>query len=632
MKANAAPLLSVFEKKLRLEVPLFQRQYVWNQDRQWEPLWEDIARKFAEYIEGRKDAPVHFLGAMVLDQKQTPTTHVERRQIIDGQQRLTTLQIFLAAFRDFCQEQECDELANECDTFILNKGMMANPEIDKFKVWPTQLDRTLFADVVTARSRSALEKKHPVTKRKYARKPNPRPRMVEAYLFFLDQLKDFFIGSNSQTPLAQDQPLSQRLEESFQALKNALHVVVIDLEQDDDAQVIFETLNSRGEPLLPTDLLRNFIFLRAARMGEQPEPLYNEYWKRFDDPFWREEIRQGRLTRPRSDLFMQHFLASQRCEDIPIKHLFVEYKYWIEHRKPFASVREELSTLAKQGDNFRRILQPKKEDILYNLVTFLDCFDVSTVHPLLLYLLENNIPDDYWKSISGMIESYLFRRSICGFTTKSYNRIFLTLTRSLRNSRPLPENIHHHLSGLTGESTEWPSDGKFAVEWRNRHAYQTFQKSKIVYILKRINDTYLNSKTEKITIESLLTVEHILPQSWLEHWPLPDGSKGLSFDKLLARHSEDAQAEDTQAEDTLRRNAMLQTLGNLTLLTQPLNSSVSNASWKVKKPALLQASLLPINQQLVVYDDWNETTIEKRSKELFERALKLWPGPTRKSA
>ena len=100
MRADAVPLLAIFEKKMRLEVPLFQRQYVWNLEHQWQPLWEDISRKFSEFLEGRKDAPVHFLGAMVLDQKQVPTTHVEKRQVIDGQQRLTTLQIFLAAYRD----------------------------------------------------------------------------------------------------------------------------------------------------------------------------------------------------------------------------------------------------------------------------------------------------------------------------------------------------------------------------------------------------------------------------------------------------------------------------------------------------------------------------------------------------
>src|SRR3989338_5390720 len=113
-------------------------------------------------MSGRKDAPVHFLGAIVLDQKQTPTTHVERRQVIDGQQRLTTLQIFLATLRDFCREQGCADLANECESFTLNKGMMTDPEIDKFKVWPTQLDRIQFNDVMTSGARSELEKKHPL--------------------------------------------------------------------------------------------------------------------------------------------------------------------------------------------------------------------------------------------------------------------------------------------------------------------------------------------------------------------------------------------------------------------------------------------------------------------------------------
>ena len=245
MKANAVPLLAIFEKKMRLEVPLFQRQYVWSKDQQWEPLWEDIMRKFSEYLDGRKDAPVHFFGAMVLDQKQTPTTHVDKRQVIDGQQRLTTLQIFLAAFRDFCRQHDCDDLAKECDNFTLNKGMMAEPEVDKFKVWPTKLDRSQFADVIASGSRAELVKKHPLIYRKYSRKPEPRPRMVEAYLFFYDQINEFFLGTETDKPLAADAPLAQRLEECFQALKNSLQVVAIDLEQGDDAQVIFETLNAR---------------------------------------------------------------------------------------------------------------------------------------------------------------------------------------------------------------------------------------------------------------------------------------------------------------------------------------------------------------------------------------------------
>jgi uncharacterized protein with ParB-like and HNH nuclease domain len=622
MKANAAPLLAIFEKKLRLEVPLFQRQYVWKRDQQWEPLWEDIGRKFTEYLEGRKDAPVHFLGAMVLDQKQTPTTHVEKRQIIDGQQRLTTLQIFLAAFRDLCGEHGCNDLAMECETFTLNKGMMAEPEVDMFKVWPTRLDRSQFADVITSSSRAALEQRHPRIRRKYSRKPDPRPRMVEAYIFFYDQLREFFIGTATELPFAADKSLAERLEECFQALKNALQVVVIDLEQEDDAQVIFETLNARGEPLLPADLLRNFIFLRAARHGEPQELLHQNYWQRFDDPFWRREISQGRLNRPRSDLFLQHFLASRQTIDIPIKHLFVEYKFWIERQKPFSTVRDEVATLARQGDDFRRIIEPKKNDVVYPLISFLDRFDISTAYPLLLFLFDVGLTDDRWLAVSSILESYLLRRAVCGLTTKNYNRIFLVLTRLLRQDEPSPESIRNHLSGLVGESAVWPTDETFQKAWQSIHAYEILQNPKIVHIFRRLNDTYLNPRVEEISIDSPLTVEHILPQSWIEYWPLPDGSKGLDFMELW-----DSLPDDPKGMATKRRNAMLQTFGNLTILTQALNSSVSNSSWKDKRPQLLAASLLPINLQLHTIDSWDEIAIEERTKALFARAIKIWPGP-----
>ena len=161
MDANAVSLLELFEPKMQYEVPLFQRQYVWEREKHWEPLWEDIARKFTDFLEDRKEAPVHFLGAMVIDQKRTPATHVGKRQIIDGQQRLTTFQLFLSAFRDFCAEHGCEDQVKDCSTYTLNGIRAADPEKDKFKVWPTQLDRDQFADVVGSGSRAAVLKKHP---------------------------------------------------------------------------------------------------------------------------------------------------------------------------------------------------------------------------------------------------------------------------------------------------------------------------------------------------------------------------------------------------------------------------------------------------------------------------------------
>jgi len=622
MKADAAPLLALFEKKARLEVPLFQRQYVWSREHQWEPLWEDICRKFSERLEGRLDAPVHFLGAMVLDQKLTPSTHVERRQVIDGQQRLTTFQLFISAFRDFCREQGCEDLANEAENYTFNRGMMANPKVDKFKVWPTQRDQAQFSDAVTSGSRAAVEQKHPLTRRKHAKKYEPRPRMIEAYLYFHDMITEFFLGSGDEPPLANETDIAMRLEECFQTLKSALQVVVIDLDQGDDAQVIFETLNARGEPLLPADLLRNYIFLRAARQNEPQEELYETYWSAFDEPFWREEVRQGRLNRPRSDLFMQHFLTSRQLMDIPIKHLFVEYRFWIERTKPFLSVRDELETVARQGAQFRRLSSPEKDDIVAPLVRFLEVFDVGTCIPLLLMIMEENVSDAEWNPIARDLESFIVRRAIFGSGTKNYNRLFLSVAKTLKRSGVNAENFRKALSEFGGSASGWPNDQDFTSAWLTNHAYQLLNNAKIVHILRRISESMHSAQQEPISFHGPLTVEHILPQSWVANWPLANGSSGLNSWELYT-----AMSDDPRLEATRRRNAALQTMGNLTLLTQSLNSSVSNAVWANKKEAILDATLLPITQRLRRYDSWNEDSITQRGKELLNEALKIWPGP-----
>jgi hypothetical protein len=624
MKADAVPLLDLFEKKMRLEVPLFQRQYVWSREQQWEPLWEDVSRKFAEFIVGRSDGPVHFLGAMVLDLKQTPATHVEKRQVIDGQQRLTTLQILLAAMRDFCRQHDCTELAQEFEKYTLNTGKMAEPEVDRFKVWPTQLDRACFVDVMTLGSREAIEQAHPLIKRKYQRKYDPRPGIIEAYLFFDGEIREFFLGTNEDPPLAVETPLEARIDVAFRAMKSALHVVAIDLDQDDDPQVIFETLNARGEPLLPADLLRNYIFLRVGRAGGSHEDLYKKYWSGFDEEFWRTEVTQGRLRRPRSDLFMQHFLASRQAVDVPIKHLYVEYRHWIERERPFSNVEAELAALRDQREDFRRVLTPPRGDPIYSIATFMERFDMRTAYPLMLHLLAVRLDDTAWQRLSRTLESYLLRRSVVGWSTKAYNRIFLTLVKNLRNQsrEALPEAVEESLGALTGETSAWPNDEQFGKAWMNGWAYRDLSRAKLTHILTRLSTTYQTNKTEELSIDSELTVEHIMPQNWLANWPLTDGSNGMDWNELS-----DAGADHPRAAATRSREGAVHTIGNLTILTQALNSSVSNGPWSEKKPALLQASLLPINLQLGAFDRWDEQAILQRGQSLLERALRIWPGP-----
>ena len=283
-----------------------------------------------------------------------------------------------------------------------------------------------------------------------------------------------------------------------------------------------------------------------------------------------------------------------------------------------------MDVLARQGDEFRRLLEPKRDDSLYQLATFLTSFDISTAYPLLLFLLDTKVSESEWITISIMLESYLLRRSVCKLTTKNYNRIFLELARFLQQKGATAENVCKYLSGLSGESGDWPNDTNFSIGWQNSPTYDVLDNRKIVYILQRLNQTYFSSKTERINIDSQLTIEHIMPQAWLEYWPLPDGSKGMATQEVL-----ESEEGNSVAEATRRRNSVLDVLGNLTILTQALNSTVSNGAWNIKKPEMLKASLLPINQQLIAYDTWTEETIDRRGKELFERAKSIWPASSK---
>lgn len=318
---------------------------------------------------------------------------------------------------------------------------------------------------------------------------------------------------------------------------------------------------------------------------------------------------------------MQHFLSGRQRRDVPIGHLFVEYRYWIDRQKPFASVRDELATLARQREDFRRIVAPRRDDPLHPVSRFLDAFDVRTAYPLLLAMLDTGPADAEVAAIGRVLESYLLRRAVLGLTTKNYNRLFLQMTAALQREGFTAKAFAAELSKLSSPSAEWPDDDAFRQAWMTNHIYFLLNNPKVVLVLKRLSDAYFDNKSEEVVVEGQLTVEHLLPQSWLENWPLPDGSRGLSAAEL----SESA-ADDPRVVATARRNRLLHTIGNLTILSNGLNSLVSNGPWDKKRPELLKRSLLPINQSsLYGADSWDEEAITARGKELFEKALVLWP-------
>jgi len=586
MKAYTRSVLHLFDGKRRYMVPLFQRHYVWTQDRQWEPLWDDIVR-MADRAGTRPEGPPHFMGAIVIDQIRTFGNQVPSHLIIDGQQRLTTFQVILTAVRDVARELDVEVYADEIDRYLKNHGIMEKPEEEQYKVWPSRVDQEAFRRVVDT-GLSSEDSSH---------------RIVQCYKFFATAIRGF-LGANEAAPDG-----SRGVEILFHVLRDALQVVSIELEGDDDPQVIFETLNARGEALLPSDLLRNFLFWRAERNREDKDRLYDEYWAPLDQKFWKVEERLGRLKRPRIDILLQHYLGSQKVAEVNVARLFHEYKKWIKDRSPFRTIELELKSLATNSAVYRQFIEADVEAVPHGAFFWrIKQIDVGTVYPLLLFILTH--PDRDKQDITGMlldIESYLFRRLICGLTTKNYNHLFIQSIRDLKADGFERQVLRSSLGALTGEAVVWPDDEMFAKAWMNRSIYMELKPQRVSVVLRAIEDRIYTEKTERMSIHSPLTVEHVMPQEWYETWPLPDGTYAKPlYTRLLEKE------RNTGADE---RDRLLHTLGNLTLLTHRLNSSVSNAAWEVKRPEICLQSALALNRYFQDVPVWDVEQIRERGGE-----------------
>ncbi|RKI01869.1 DUF262 domain-containing protein [Corallococcus sp. AB038B] len=615
MEARLRSLLDLFDGKRRYLIPLFQRPYVWTEERQWAPLWEDIVRQASFAAGGTREEPPHFIGAVVINQVRTFGNQVPAHEVIDGQQRLTTLQVLLAAIRDVAHAEGDSDLATELHPYTANKGMMDLPEVERFKLWPTFKDQPAFMAVVSLGSQSAVEGQYPaVYKRKVLQ---PRERLVEAYLFFTRALKSYLDEAGDGRTSA--------LHAVFETLRRRLQLVTIELSGNDDPQVIFETLNARGEPLLASDLLRNYVFLRAARNKEDVEGLHKQYWSPFDEEaddskdakskrFWQVQERQGRSLRPRIDLFLQHFLAFKTEQEPNVTRLFHDYQRWIREKSPFASVEAELKEVTRCANAFRRLLRPDPSTRLGTFAVRLRDMDTSTVYPLMLALLtRQDLPEVELEGITTDIESFLIRRMACGRTTKAYNRYFLQLTRDVKALPSVDRAAFQRLLLLGGGmSVDWPGDAEFQRALQDRPLYLELRASRIEMLLRALDEALKTAKTEKVTIDGDLSIEHVMPQQWEKHWPLSKAAMATA---------------GGQGEAEQKRDALVHTLGNLTLLTQELNASVSNGPYADKQPHITANSALRMNTYFQKVAEWDEDGIRERSATLAKLATKVWPKP-----
>lgn len=334
MKANTYELSTILAFQRRYVIPTFQRDYEWTEDDQWALLFEDLEAVVDRLEDARKDAallgqPVtqvekrvapHFLGAIVLDLLPSSAGSLDLRAVIDGQQRLTTIQLLIRGILDVLVEIGSTR-EGRVRRLIQNPSDVVEVDDERHKLWPRRRDREVW--------RIAMAEDRPT---------DGDHLYLKARRFFRDHVRVAM-----QSPDGVD-----RSDIVVDALLGLFKLVVIDLEDNDDAQVIFEVLNGRQTRLSATDLVKNLLFLRAELADEaELEALYDEHWAHFDDVWWRKEIGRGHAARGRRDVLLSSWLTVATGTEVNVGHLYGEVRHYLDKgNHKIVDILSELSAAA----------------------------------------------------------------------------------------------------------------------------------------------------------------------------------------------------------------------------------------------------------------------------------------------
>jgi hypothetical protein len=633
MDAKDHAVISVLGDQRRFMVPIFQRQYSWREPRLI-PFWEDVLAKAEETLQGPPKFK-HYMGALILAPggQGYVVGETPRVLVIDGQQRLTTFQLFLAALREVGDELGRPEIRETVGNYLYNRPMSGDVDEDaRFKLAPTPEDRAIFQQIVEGgwkAVRAALPK---IFYQNGNLKTGQAPRAVTAFDFFVGRIRRYALYGppdeeiNLLTPPADPDLRKARLSALLEALLNHLKLVVITLDESDDAQVIFETLNSRGEPLLAMDLVRNNIFHRADAQGEKAEQLFLKKWRPLDGAFWKADAPRAKPKRPRIDHFLSHALTAMTGDEVSLRELYAEYRAFARPKGAprFATVEEELDALLRYAPIYRALEgEPElgADDPDADLIWIgrkLATWEVGTAYPLAFLVAGADIAAAEKAAIYRLIYAYLVRRAICGLTAQNLNKTFQRIVRHLLANGVSASAFAAALAEQTGPAVRFPDDAEVKTAVRTVPIYRNILRSDrlqdILWELELARRTKFNVATPR---PPLMSVEHILPQSWTREWPLPDG-RTAPPDRMTG-------ADQAMLEAISARERLLHTLGNLTLITVPGNTVASNAAFDAKRQWLAQ-SLLALNLEVLERPAWNEAEIEARAANLGDLAIQVWPG------
>ncbi|MCD1144566.1 DUF262 domain-containing HNH endonuclease family protein [Kocuria sp. LUK] len=617
MEAHPRSPRDLFEGKEHYEIPAFQRPYVWTEEDQWAPLWDDVVRVAEGYVLAKEadtepETPQHFLGAVVYVSKPAVAGDVTRHEVIDGQQRMTTLQLLLDAAHQVLDEREHELHAEGIEDLIANKSKAFVGKRERFKLWPSQADRKAFAYAMDPEG--DWEGEH---------------RIVESHTFFRAEATRWITGEPDEDGSAPPGTEELRVEALSSTLQDRLTLVAIDLSGHDDSQLIFETLNDRGTPLLKADLIKNWVFHHGEALRADVEKWSVTHWSDFDDVWWREEIAQGRQVRSRVDIFLQYWLTMRLQEEVKTDHVFRVFAEYAKPKMRSAMAADALLTeLRRDADTYRSFAQldaRTSEGRFYSRV--IETMELAATTPLFLWLLSENhrVPQDQLRLALESVESWVIRRTLLRMSPMGLNRFMVTIIKAL-DGVPAPRvghKIHAFLSEQTAESRLWPTDADVIGQLPEVKTYGNIKQSRLRVVLAAIEQhlRHQSPKHEEVSLPAGLQIEHVMPRGWRTHWNTPELSP----------------------EKAAKRDKYVNTIGNLTLVTKSLNSSLSNRPWtdaaaiglkeggevgKGKWALLDEFSLLVLNKEILKHiDSWTEDDIKARNTHMAKAICAVWPGP-----
>ena len=619
MKADTDNLQGVLQGERRFVIPVYQRPYVWTREQQWEPLWTDvestalrlvetrIAAHQAQDPEARADAkaPPHFLGAIVVEPFPTGALEIKTSLVVDGQQRLVTLQLLLMGALDALRSCGTSELQ-----IARLRNLTRNDETiwsgeDVYKVWPRQAEREKYVKAVA---------KNPC--------PPDDSEFAAARKFFADEAIDFLEDEGvPEDPYVDGDPIHRRAALLVSTLISLVKLVVIDLEDVDDAQVIFEALNARNTPLSATDLIKNLLFMRAQATGHDPQKLYDEVWARFDkaDEWWRESIGAGHARRARQDWLMGDWLIAQRGRVINVGRLYGEFRNWLHTSgtTAFGALRE----LDKYADAYERLHgridgATETEQLVFQRI---DSLNVTVATPILLWLLtraEAELPPEEREMAFKAIESFVIRRMAVKAQTRAYGQAFAEVLRVAQEADTHPGYAILNALRRGPYGYPWPSDSEMVRQFRTSayYGYGGIARYRLRLLLGAVDaklqrvDHHKGEPIKQIAYDSL-EIEHVLPVSWKEHWSVEGSNEGETIKLEMYRQDH------------------IHCIGNLTLVSSSLNPAMKNAPWNKKRQELKKHSHLRLNARLCQQIDWNEHEIKDRGEWLALEVADIWSGP-----